>query len=27
LNTTTGVLTPLGAATDINGNPSAVAAP
>jgi 6-phosphogluconolactonase len=27
LNTTTGVLTPLGAATNINGNPSAVAAP
>jgi 6-phosphogluconolactonase len=27
LNTTTGVLTPLGAATNLNGNPSAVAAP
>ncbi len=27
LDTTSGVLTPLGVATDINGNPSAVAAP
>jgi 6-phosphogluconolactonase len=27
LDTTTGILTPLGIATDINGNPSAVAAP